>query len=241
MKARFKKLFYKTVGSTNDAIKDHLQEIQGDYVVISYHQTSGRGKDGRIWHTKAGKGIGMSFLIREPKLETVSHFTALAAIAVVRMLKKLGVESKIKWPNDILVNGKKICGILCESSISKRKASYVIVGVGLNVNYTETDFPSLSTEPTSLYMELGKEMDIDMLSTTITDAFTGVISEFEEGKSLHSELVEYSNIIGKYCKFKQNNNYYTAIVKSINLDNSLNISENGTEKTIFSAEIIQIS
>lgn len=242
MKTRFKQLFLKSVGSTNDEVKDRLENIPGEYVVISYHQTSGRGKGNRIWNTKPDRGIGMSFLLRKPDLETVSHYTALAAIAVVRMLKSYEVEAKIKWPNDVLVNGKKICGILCESSIISNEAAYVIVGIGININYKISDFPNgLSTTPTSMLIETGEEMDMDSIVQAIICEFTKVVDSFENNRSFHKELLEYSYLINKSCKFNENERIFTATVKSINLDNSLNILENGVERTIYSADIVQIS
>ncbi|WP_379129281.1 biotin--[acetyl-CoA-carboxylase] ligase [Paenibacillus sp. sgz500958] len=124
--------------------------------VIAEEQTGGRGRMGRKWHSPKGKGIWMSVVLR-PKLPLIAtpQLTLLAGVAVCRAIRKgTGVEAGIKWPNDLLVAGRKVCGILLESSLSEGQLQYCIAGIGIDANLTENDYPDgLKEIATSLLIE----------------------------------------------------------------------------------------
>ncbi|ASA22894.1 biotin--[acetyl-CoA-carboxylase] ligase [Paenibacillus donghaensis] len=126
--------------------------------VIAEEQTGGRGRMGRKWHSPKGKGIWMSVVLR-PQLPLLltPQLTLLAGVAVCTAIRKVsGVEAGIKWPNDLLAGGRKICGILLESSLHEGELHYCIAGIGIAVNLDADDYPEeLRGVGTSLLLERG--------------------------------------------------------------------------------------
>jgi BirA family transcriptional regulator, biotin operon repressor / biotin---[acetyl-CoA-carboxylase] ligase len=150
-----------TVVSTQEEAKKLAEEGAPEGIaVIAEEQTGGRGRMGRKWHSPRGKGIWMSVILR-PKLPllTTPQLTLLAGVAVCRAIRQAaGVEAGIKWPNDLLVSGRKVCGILLESSLSEGQLQYCIAGIGIDVNLAEEDYPDfLQGVGTSLMIERGGE------------------------------------------------------------------------------------
>lgn len=135
-------------------------------LVFAEEQTSGRGRMGRYWHSPKGKGIWMS-LILKPRVPVyfVPQLTLLTAVALCRAIRReCGVEIGIKWPNDLLVKGRKVSGILLEMSGEDERLKYVIAGVGITANLTETDFPEeLKPVATSLALESGSPIEREAL------------------------------------------------------------------------------
>ncbi|MRN53350.1 biotin--[acetyl-CoA-carboxylase] ligase [Paenibacillus monticola] len=126
--------------------------------VFAEEQTGGRGRMGRKWHSPRGKGIWMSVVLR-PKLPLLMtpQLTLLAGVAVCTAIRQVtGVQAGIKWPNDLLAGGRKICGILLESSLREGGLHYCIAGIGIAVNLTEEDYPDyLRGVGTSLLIQRG--------------------------------------------------------------------------------------
>ena len=150
---------YETMDSTNLEIR-RLAEAGAGHgtVAITEEQTMGNGRRGRSWLAEAGAGIAMSFLLK-PQIEAQnsSMLTLVTALAVNEAIcETTGIRAKIKWPNDIIVNGKKICGILTEMSLQMDEINYIVVGLGINVNIDH--FPEdLSDKATSLQIEGGRK------------------------------------------------------------------------------------
>lgn len=131
-------------------------------LVIAERQTAGRGRMGRTWFSPEGKGIWMSLLL-QPKipLARTPQLTLLTAVAVCRAIRRIGqVDAAIKWPNDILIDGKKVCGILLESVAEKERVRYVIAGIGISANFQSSDYPEdLRPIATSLLIASGKAVN----------------------------------------------------------------------------------
>ena len=149
----------ETVVSTQEEAKKLAEEGAPEgTAIIAEEQTGGRGRMGRPWHSPKGKGIWMSVILR-PRLPLLStpQLTLLAGVAVCRAVRRIaGVEAGIKWPNDLLVSGRKVCGILLESNISDGQLQYCIAGIGIDANLTEADFPEfLKGIGSSLLIERG--------------------------------------------------------------------------------------
>jgi len=150
---------FKTIDSTNTHAKSLAQNgAKQGRIVISEEQTAGRGRLGRSFYSPASTGIYMSIILR-PKL-SIEHsllITTSVAVAVSRAIEKLcGIETKIKWVNDIFYNDKKICGILCEASLDFESGGleYAVVGIGINVNTLQESFPQdLKGIATSIFNE----------------------------------------------------------------------------------------
>lgn len=153
---------YREVSSTN-RIAQHwaVRGAPEGTIVMGRVQTSGMGRLGRQWSCPPGKGILMSMILR-PKLSAklVPQLTLLGGVVLSETIKKVtGCQAGIKWPNDLVINGKKVCGILAQSSLSKAGPTYVILGIGINVNLTTTQLPPECQETsTSLGAEAGHKI-----------------------------------------------------------------------------------
>lgn len=153
----------ETVDSTNTYAKRLAKEgVPHGTVILADHQTGGRGRMGRSFSSPKGLGIYCSVILRpEAEPSQLLHLTPMMAEAVRRaVLEATGLSAQIKWVNDLVINGRKLCGILTEMGLNGTKTDFVVVGVGINCNQKKEDFPAeLQEIATSLSMELGKEID----------------------------------------------------------------------------------
>lgn len=151
-----KVLHYFPVIETTQVIAHQLARegaLEGT-CVLADRQTGARGRLGRKWHAPAGVGIWASFILRpELPLESVSQMTLVIAAAVAKTLASFGYDPEIKWPNDILIDGKKVCGILTELQGDIDRVKYMIIGIGINVDQRLEEFdPDILSRATSLYI-----------------------------------------------------------------------------------------
>lgn len=153
---------YREVTSTNSVAQ--LMARAGapeGTIVLSRTQVSGRGRFSRRWACPAGQGILMSLVLRpQINMNLIPQLTLLCGVVVAETIKKTtGCAAGIKWPNDIVISGKKVCGILAQSAFPKTAPEYVIMGVGININLDSQQLPpDCSESSTSLRMELGKKV-----------------------------------------------------------------------------------
>ena len=154
-------------------------------VVVADRQTEGRGRMGRSWESAPGVGILMSLILRPriPPMD-VPRVTITAAVAVSELLKEeVGFEAPIEWPNDIVVSGRKVCGVLTEMVAEQDRVESVILGIGLNVNHTENDFsPELRDNATSLYIEAGVKYDRTELLQRLLERLEQLYDMLQEGR-----------------------------------------------------------
>jgi BirA family biotin operon repressor/biotin-[acetyl-CoA-carboxylase] ligase len=167
--------YFDTIGSTNDeALAWAAADAPDLSVVIADEQTAGRGRLDRKWFTPKGAALAFSIVLR-PTDEERSHLTrvvGLAALAVVETLQMRGCEALIKWPNDVLIRGRKVCGILIESVWSGEDVDCVVVGIGVNVSKEAVPpAEALLFPATSLEAELGQAPDRVELLHDILAAF----------------------------------------------------------------------
>ena len=152
-------IYLDEVDSTQDYIKNKKDAKEG-LVVVAGNQLNGRGTKGRSWKSAPNKNLTFSFLL-EPncKLEKFNNLTLLIAQTIVKTIEGLyGYKLQIKYPNDVMLHGKKICGILAESNTRGEIVEKLIIGVGFNVNQTEFD-EEIQGIATSLKKEFGREFD----------------------------------------------------------------------------------
>ncbi|MGH2568888.1 MAG: biotin--[acetyl-CoA-carboxylase] ligase [Bacteroidota bacterium] len=185
---------FESIDSTNTCAKTLAETgMEEGAVVVSDYQTEGKGRFGRSWLSEPGKNLLFSTILR-PRLhkEQAGLLTFYAAVSVARALEavsKLRVECK--WPNDLLVNGKKCCGILLENSFGKDRLDHSVVGVGINVN--QRDFPDNGlSNATSLARELGKDIDRKKLFQTILRELDLLYSDVLNG-SFSRIVLEWNN------------------------------------------------
>jgi BirA family biotin operon repressor/biotin-[acetyl-CoA-carboxylase] ligase len=170
------------VESTNDVAWDALAAgAPNGTVVVADLQTRGRGREGRAWHTPAGLGLAMSILLR-PGCEghTLTVLPLAAGLALARALEQAGADGQLKWPNDVLIGGRKVSGILGESRRGPDGDDAIVVGIGVNVFQTAADFPEeLRSSATSLAIE-GTATDRESLAAGVLNALEPMWTELDE-------------------------------------------------------------
>lgn len=193
--------YFDTLDSTNTMAKQHSKE--NGAVIISEEQTSGRGRLGRDWTSPKYKGLWFSIVLTpdmEPQYAPmISH---VAAAALIKSFVNLGFSDvKCKWPNDIIINGKKVCGILTELSAELSRINHIVVGIGINVNLEENDFPmELLDKASSLKLIKGKDIERKALLVDILQNFEALYEKFEKELDIKTSInicKEYSAVLGK--------------------------------------------
>lgn len=238
--------FLHTVDSTNAILKSMADEGAPEgAVVIADEQTLGRGRLGRSWSSLPGLGIWMSVLLR-PKLHPalIQSITPAIAVAVCRALEPyLDARPGIKWPNDILIEGRKVCGILTELSAEAEMISWVVAGLGINVNHEISDFPEeLKNQATSVRMHLKSGMTINRckIASGIINQFEAVYIDFISNGfgAVLREWKDWSVTIGRKVLLIQNNIETIATALDIGADGRLIVQlDDGCVKEVFSGEI----
>lgn len=186
--------YFPVVDSTNTRAKELAGEgaLHGT-LVLAERQEAGRGRSGRSWESPEGVGIFMTLLLRpEIQSDHASMLTLVAALAVsAAITKKTKNTAEIKWPNDIVINGKKICGILTEMSVVSGQVSYIAVGIGINVHNAE--FPEkIADRATSLYLETGIHFSRAELIEEILEQFEHYYATFLRTEDLSGLVDEYN-------------------------------------------------
>ncbi len=186
------------IDSTNNYLKKQDELFNDGTVVVAKTQTAGRGRSNHQWVSEEGN-LYFSFLVkRNISRNKIFTFTVLTSMAVINLLKKYEIIGSIKYPNDILVNNQKICGILIESSGSK-ELEYVVVGVGFNVN--QLDFKDLNQVAVSLRQVTNKEYEIKEIFTNFIKEYN--LLEQSDFTTVFQEYLNYSIIINQKVKIAE--------------------------------------
>lgn len=188
-------VYYEQTDSTNIRIKQLAEEgAKEGLLAVADCQNAGRGRRGRSWNSKPGSGIWMTLLLR-PACEPAyaSSLTLVAALAVTAALRETtNLDIKIKWPNDIVLNGKKICGILTEMSSEVDYINYVAVGMGINVN-TDAFPDGVKEVATSLFLETKKTYIRSRIIAAVMHHMEKYYEKFLETKDMSGMQEEYNS------------------------------------------------
>ncbi len=163
-------IILQEIGSTNDLIKHTASTMESGTLVAAFKQSAGRGQKGNSWEAAPGKNVTCSLLLKKPNVDIKRQFAISEAVslAIVDVLERYATGFKIKWPNDIYHNDRKIAGILIENSLGDGCIDYTIAGVGLNVN--QQLFTSGAPNPVSLTHITGKFYDIKSMIDELGEA-----------------------------------------------------------------------
>lgn len=227
------------VDSTNDYSKKIAKNMADGSIVIADEQLSGKGRRGRSFYSGKGEGIYISFILK-PNLEPsrAPFLTSIAAAALIKALKDLDVEVKVKWPNDIFINSKKMCGILTEMAADVEVIEYIIVGIGINVK--GMSFPEeLKDIATSLKLEGYDIKRLDLVWKLIYH-FEILYDDFVKGNTseILNTLKDNSCVLGKDITVYYPDRNEKAKAIDITEEGALVVEmENKTIKTLNSGEI----
>jgi len=189
--------YFDVTDSTNTQAKSLGEgDAPNGTLVVAGKQESGRGRRGRSFESPAGTGIFMTLLLR-PEIEpqNASMLTLVSALAVAKGIEHMvDLPVQIKWPNDIVINGKKVCGILTEMSAQMDYVNYIVIGIGINVGNEE--FPEeIKDVATSIYLESGKHVNRAMLIEKIWEEFEDYYELYEKTQDLSSLVKEYDSYL----------------------------------------------
>lgn len=225
-------IHFETIDSTNTYAKKIANEEKEGTIVISEEQTKGKGRLGRQWLSESGEGIWMSIILKPNMMPYKAPFiTLIAGASIVESLRKLGVKTSIKWPNDIILNGKKISGILTELSAEIERINHIVLGIGINVKTMEFS-QEIHDIATSLYKEGHKVSRVDIV-TNILSEFEKLYLDYINTNSKEKTLQicrQYSAIIGKNIYVLNGKN--KELVKCLDINEYGNLIVENKDKTI---------
>jgi BirA family biotin operon repressor/biotin-[acetyl-CoA-carboxylase] ligase len=191
-------LYYPTVSSTMDAAKMAvLDGVTEGTVIVADHQTAGRGRLGREWVSPPDSSLMMSIILY-PRLEHLSRLTLVACLAIARSIEAVThLETSIKWPNDVQINGKKVSGVLVESDVNGDKVNYAAIGLAINVNLDTDAIPEIADVATSLKRELGIPVSrLEMLAALLGE-FEAVYKDLCRGEPVQVEWKRRLTTLGQ--------------------------------------------
>jgi BirA family transcriptional regulator, biotin operon repressor / biotin---[acetyl-CoA-carboxylase] ligase len=240
-----KKIIHKESTPSTQIVAHQLAQEGAEHgtVVIADEQTAGKGRLSRDWYSAKNKGIWLSVILRPTLLPYLApQLTLLTATVLADVFQKeLQLQPKIKWPNDLIVNDKKVSGILTEMQAEQDKINYVIIGMGINVNHEEDELPnSIVNKATSLKMETGKIWGITELIQKILVTFEKNYADYlSHGFSIVKQKWEENGYrIGEVTRIKTFQSIDEAVIMGIADDGALLAKyQDGEVKKIYSAEI----
>ncbi|AND84505.1 biotin--[acetyl-CoA-carboxylase] ligase [Clostridium tyrobutyricum] len=236
--------YFDSIDSTNTVGKKLAEKGEPNgTIIVSEEQTMGHGRLGRNWVSPKYKGIWLSIILR-PNVDpiNVSKITQIAAAAMIRTLKSLKIDAFVKWPNDIVMNDKKICGILTEMSAELNRVNYVIVGMGINANLDKTDFnKDILNKATSLKIETNSSINRKIFLGTLINEFEKLYDEFQENFTVTKSIEickKYSAVIGNDIKILHSGKEFYAKAIDIEENGELVVQyKDGSIEKLISGEI----
>lgn len=189
--------YFDSIDSTNTKAKELAEEGHpSGTLVVADRQTAGKGRRGRSWESPSGIGIFMTLMLKpEINPNHASMLTLVAAMATTRAIRRVtGVPAMIKWPNDIVMNGKKVCGILTEMSAQFDYINHIVIGIGINVH--NEDFPEeIAQTASSIYLESGQRIHRASLIEAFLEEFEDVYAEYLKTEDMEGLVKEYDAML----------------------------------------------
>jgi BirA family biotin operon repressor/biotin-[acetyl-CoA-carboxylase] ligase len=197
-----KVFYYPSVTSTMDVARQHVKQgAANGTIIIAEEQTAGRGRLKRTWISPGGN-IFLSVILH-PEVEHLNSLIMLASVAVARSIEMTtGLKTEIKWPNDILIRGRKTVGILIEANARADRVEYAVIGIGINVNLDYTDISDKLPEATSLYHEKGSRISRLALVRQLLIELDSIYQRLLSGASVYEEWRERLVTLGKKIQVK---------------------------------------
>lgn len=235
--------YIKEVDSTNNYARRLAENgaVHGTLAVTD-RQYGGKGRRGKSWSMPEKSSVAMTLIIR-PQMNPgkASMLTLVMGLAVARAVNRIaGLPAKIKWPNDVVLNGRKICGILTEMSAEMEAVNYIVIGAGINVNMDELP-EEIDHVATSLSLECSKKIHRAEVIQYCMEEFERCYEKFMQTQDLSLLLEEYNEVLvnkGNMVKVLEPGNEYTGISDGINSQGELLVTkDNGDQVCVFAGEV----
>ena len=235
--------FYEKIDSTNTQAKRLAEEdAPSGTLVVSDCQVKGKGRRGRVWTSPKGEAIYMTILLRpQIRPDRASMVTLVMGLSVVQAIRNvLGLETSIKWPNDVVLNRKKLVGILTEMSAQMDYIEYLVIGTGINANMTAFS-EELKDKATSLRMEMGRPVNRAALIAESMKCFEKNYEIFEKTQDLSGLMEDYQAVLANLnqpVRVLEPGHEYSGIARGINEKGELLVErEDGTVTAVYSGEV----
>ncbi len=236
------KIHLEKVNSTNTYAKENYRHFDLNQLtrITADEQTAGRGRFKRPWVSPKGENIYLTyFFTSEKKLMGLNNLAQILSLSITKLLGKEGLSPQIKWPNDVLINGKKIAGILCET-IDLHDKFGVVLGTGININMPKEALDKIDQPATSLFVEKGKVYETESLINPLEGFFLEDYHLYERD-GFKPFYMSYDALLthkGKPITLKQNGHSISGTLHSLNPDGRLNILlDSGEIQTLSFGEI----
>ena len=236
------------VDSTNDEVLRRLSEdVKGFVVCVANQQSAGRGRNGRVWQSPENANIylSMGFLLKQVESINIGGLSLVSGVVIARFLKTLGLMPSLKWPNDLLIEDKKLAGILLESRI-KSKEAYIVVGVGLNVKMPEQSSVNIDQPWTDLQCLInknqllpGKTLERNQLVAGLVEVLMGGIVEYLSSGfgSFLEDWGSFDLLVGRDVTVLTDGEEIQGKVIGLAEDFSLRVNVANQEKNFYAADI----
>jgi BirA family biotin operon repressor/biotin-[acetyl-CoA-carboxylase] ligase len=214
-------LFHSTVSSTMDIAKKAATEgaTEGT-IVVAEEQTKGKARLGRSWISPPGV-IAVSVILR-PEMSQMLRLAIVSSLATSRGIEKAtGLKTNIKWPNDVLINGKKVSGILTESALRGQSVDWSVIGIGINANFDPKAYPEIADTATSLSAELGREVSELKALLQLLHELKQLYMALCHDEPIHEEWQERLETLGKMVQITSGNQVQEGYADSVDSDGSL--------------------
>lgn len=226
------------INSTNNYCKKNIEQLEDETIVYTTHQTHGRGRFDRVWVDLGAENLYMTIVLKPSKmlLPVYSNLTQYTALQLAKTFEKYEISPKIKWPNDILINDKKISGILAETIFQNNELKGIIIGIGVNLNAKKEDFTQINKPVTALNLETNKKIDKKVFLQEFTQTFFKNYKTFLKKNFTHikKDYEKYINFIGKEITITNLNETITGTAEKITDDGALVINN----RELFTGDIL---
>ena len=234
--------FFPECRSTNKIIRNLARTGEPEGVLaIADFQSAGRGRQERAWHSPAGTSLLFSLLLRPPIPPARALQAAMAvSLGVIQGIRlECGLTARLKWPNDILINGRKAGGILCELGLDGDRLDFAIVGVGLNVNFDPQDVEGIPPDATSILLELGRPQPRAALLRAILEETEPFYAAARRGESLRAEWARALETLGQYVRVALPEEEITGKAESVDENGALILRlRNRSQRTILAGDVV---
>lgn len=237
-----KLIYLDTVDSTNAYVKQHMSELSDRTAVYTSHQTSGRGRLSRKWIDTGDDNIYLTIFLKpsEEFQDVFPNLTQYLSVVLVKTLEDYGVKAQIKWPNDVLVNGKKIAGILSESSMQGAKFKGIALGIGINLNTSREKLEEIDKPATSLGVILNQKIDRDKFLHALLEKFCLLYDKFlDEGFLLiKKDYLKHASFLDNDIKINVLGEIHTGKAIDITDGGALVLEKDSIKNTFFIGDIL---
>lgn len=242
--SRYTIITTEEVHSTNSHALDNFSFFSDGTVVFAKNQTDGRGRYNRKWISDGSENLYVSFVFKPTNIESYpfSNLTQYLSVILCKFLENaFALKPEIKWPNDILINGSKISGILAEAYSEKNEIKGIVLGLGLNVNLKKETLDKIDQKATSIAVLKNEEYGVDGILKEICDLFFASYDDFVKCgfKLIKNDYISRCGFLGKNITIKDVKSIKNGLAKSIDDDGLLVIEENaGNESKIITGDVL---